>query len=219
MSVTLAGKCRPEPEALDEIRELGFDAIELQLLSEHLDAFDRSLAAAERSGLDVASVHTPHVTLEETEYLSLADAFAAELGSRLVVHSQYVQHVHIPDLETLEFGSEYAYENNPGSSYYHLENAILDEGHDLVLDTAHLYMAERRYLSTLETLLREHADDVPVVHLSDSTRRRDGLQFGTGVVDLRRTSRLLKRLLDGVVVLEVHPPAAQANAREVFQTY
>lgn len=219
MSVTLAGKCRPEAKALDELREVGFDTIELQLLPEHLDAFDRSLAAAKRSDLDVASVHTPHVSLEETECFSLADAFADELDARLVVHSQYVQHVHIPDLETLGFDAEYAYENNPGSSSYHLEHAILGRGHDLVLDTAHLYTAERGYLSALETLLRNHADDIPVVHLSDSTPRRDGLPFGDGDVDLHRTSRVLKRFYDGLLVLEVHPPAAQAAAREAFLAY
>jgi sugar phosphate isomerase/epimerase len=219
MSVTLAGKCRPEPDALEEVRELGFDTIELQLLPGHLDAFEHSIAAAERSALEVVSVHTPHVTLEETAYFSRADEFAVALDATLVVHSQYVQQVHIPTLEELEFESTYAYENNPGCSRYHLEHAILNAGHDLVLDTAHLYMAEQGYLPALETLLREYGDAVPVVHLSDSTPRQDGLQFGAGEMDLARSSELLKRLYDGVVVLEVHPPTAQAKARKQFRQY
>jgi sugar phosphate isomerase/epimerase len=216
MSVTLAGKCRPEPEALREVRELGFEAIELQLLATHLDAFERSLAAAERSDLDIVSVHTPHLTLEAAEYFSLADAFAAALDATLVVHSKHLQHVHIPEFEALDFDADYAYENNPGCSHYHLENLILSEGHDLVLDTAHLYMAEAAYLGALETLLREHLSSVPVVYLSDSTPRRDGLQFGAGSADLDGTIGLLKRLYEGVVVLEVHPPTAQAEARTRF---
>lgn len=216
MSVTLAGKCRPEPEALHGVRELGFDAIELQLLATHLDAFERSLAAAERSDLDIVSVHTPHRTLEAPEYFSLADAFAAELDATLVVHSKHLQHVHIPELEALDFDADYAYENNPGCSRYHIENLILNEGHDLVLDTAHLYMAESEYVVALETLLRKHLESVPVVHLSDSTRLRDGLSFGSGTVDLDRTVALIEQLYDGVVVLEVHPPTAQAEARGRF---
>lgn len=219
MSVLVAGKCRPEPDALAELEKLGFDAVELQLLTDHLDAFERSLAAVRRSDLDAVSVHTPHVTSPEADSLRLADAFAVELDATLVVHSQYLQHVHVPELEERGFESAYAYENNPGSSGYHVENLILEAGHDLVLDTAHLYMAERRYLPSLEALLRDHVEDVPVVHLSDSTRRRDGLRFGAGEADLEGTSKLLKRLYDGVVVLEVHPPTAQADARERFSAY
>lgn len=216
MSITLAGKCRPEPDALREVRELGFDAVELQLLPEHLDEFERSLAATEHSDLDIVSVHTPHVTLEESEYFLLADGFASELDATLVVHSKHLQHVHIPDLEALGFESAFAYENNPGCSHYHIETAILNEGHDLVLDTAHLYIAEREYLPALSELLREHVESIPVIHLSDSTRLRDGLSFGSGTVDLDRTEALIKRLYDGVVVLEVHPPTAQAEARGHF---
>lgn len=213
MSLTLAGKCRPEPEALAELSELGFEHVELQLLPAHLDAFERSLAAAERSDLAIDSVHTPHVTLEELDYFSLADGFAAELDATLVAHSQYVQHVHIPRLEELAFEAAYAYENNPGCSRYHLENTILHAGHDLVLDTAHLYMAEPESLLALEVLLREHGESIPVVHLSDATSIRDGLRFGDGNASLGGTIDLLKRLYDGVVVLEVHPPAAQVDAR------
>ena len=216
MSVITAGKCRPEPDALEEVRKLGFNAVELQLLPEHLDAFERSLAAAERSDLDIVSVHTPHVTFEEAAYFSLADEFAAALDATLVIHSQYVQHIHIPTLEGFDFDAEYAYENNPGCSRYHLENLVLNEGHDLVLDTAHLYMAEEAYFMALEQLLREHSESVPVIHLSDSTRLDDGLQFGSGTVDLKRTSALLKQQYNGVVVFEVHPPTAQTKARERF---
>lgn len=212
----LAGKCRPEPDALTELSELGFDAVELQLLPQHLTAFEDSMTAVQQSDLDVVSVHTPHVSLDETRLFAQSDAFAAELDAYLVVHSQYVQHVHIDRLEQFSFDADYGYENNPGSSRYHLENMILNAEHELVLDTAHLYMAESEYLEQLERLLEQYQDRISVVHFADSTVTDDGLQTGAGTVDIDRTSQLLDQYHDGIVIMEVHPPTAQAVARNEF---
>lgn len=212
----LAGKCRPEPNALAELSELGFDAVELQLLPKHLTAFEDSITAVQQSDLDIVSVHTPHVPLDETRRFAQSDAFAAELDAYLVVHSQYVQHVHIDRLEQLSFDADYGYENNPGSSRYHIENMILHAEHELVLDTAHLYMAEPEYLQQLERLLEQHQDRISVVHFADSTVTEDGLQTGAGTVNINRTSQLLDQYHDGIVIMEVHPPTAQAGARDEF---
>jgi len=85
----------------------------------------------------VVSIHTPHVHLDDKGYMVLADKLAQEVDAYLVFHSQYMHHTHIPDLEKLEIESNYGYENNPGVSKTFLENAIIKQGHELVLDTAH----------------------------------------------------------------------------------
>ncbi|ADJ16677.1 sugar phosphate isomerase/epimerase family protein [Halalkalicoccus jeotgali] len=212
-----AGKCRPEPDALEELSELGFDAVELQLLHTHLDTFEQSIAAVQQSDLEVVSVHTPHASLEESTVFTQADAMAAELDVYLVIHSQYVQHVHIGQLEEYSFESNYGYENNPGSSRFHIENLILEQGHELVLDTAHLYMAEPAYLQQLERLLEQYHEQISIIHFADSTVRKDGLQIGAGTLNSERTIQLLEEYYEGTVVMEVHPPTAQASARELFQ--
>jgi len=97
-------------------------------------------------------------------------------------------------------------------SVYSLQNLVLDRGHDLVLDTAHLYMAEPAYLDALSELLQAYGDRIQVVHFTDGTVLEDGLAFGDGDIPLERTAEILNEHFDGAVVLEVMPED-QADAR------
>jgi len=211
----LAGKCPPEPEALTMASELGFDAVELYITKDHLDAFDDVLSNVRTADVDVTSVHTPHVLPDEERYLLDSDALARRLDAYLVVHSQYAGLFCVPQFESLDLRADRGYENPVGASRFHLERTILDPGHDLVLDTAHLFTAERSFLDELEHLLRGHADRIRVVHLCDSTYREDGLAFGRGNIDLRSTIRLIRETFDGVLILEVMPEH-QSDARQQF---
>ncbi|MFB6068654.1 MAG: sugar phosphate isomerase/epimerase family protein, partial [Halobacterium sp.] len=167
-------------------------------------------AIVEAAPVGVASVHTPHVRPDETAVFVEADDLARRLDAYLVVHSQYAHHSHVPQFERLGFESAYGYENNPGASPYYLRNAILDRGHDLVLDTAHLYMATDAPLDALESLLDDYRNRIRVVHLNDATPLEDGLAFGAGEMDLKRTTGLLAERFDGTVVLEVMPDDQRA---------
>jgi sugar phosphate isomerase/epimerase len=213
----LVGKCAPSPESLRAAADRGFDAVELYLTPEHIDDVTAVRTAVEGASVRVATVHTPHVRPDDRS-LDRVDDLAETLDAYLVVHSQYAQHTHIPELERHGFRAAYGYENNPGASRYHLENLVLDRGHDLVLDTAHLYTAEAAYLDALEALLTGYGEQISVVHLNDATAVEDGLAIGASEVDLRETTRLLDHLFEGTVVLEVMP-AEQASALDAARNW
>lgn len=97
----------------------------------------------------------------------------------------------IPHVEELDLSASYGYENVPCASVFHLENMILEAGYNLVLDTAHLYMSEKEYFEQLAYLFLEYQDQIELIHLCDSTYQEDGLPFGEGQMNLKRTTRLV----------------------------
>lgn len=216
----LAGKCPPEPGELEAVNERGFDHVELMLQEEHLDRFDETLAAVRDSDLNTASIHTPHVSLSGIGYFEEADRLAAELDALLVVHSQFMHHVHIDRVEQeVNFQAEYSYENNPGVSSHHFKNLILNQGFDITLDTAHLFMAEENYLKELESLLDSYSSRIEVIHLCDASPTEDGLGFGEGDMDMEKVCRLIHSSeFDGVLVFEVMPEH-QAEALQKWKSY
>ncbi|MDS0300280.1 TIM barrel protein [Halogeometricum sp. S1BR25-6] len=215
--ITLAGKAPAEPLELERANDRGFETVELYLERSHLANVARTLEVVDGAPVDVASVHTPHVPIDDLEWMRRADRVADALDAYLVVHSNRVVLAHVSKLEELAFESRYGYENNPGASVRHVESVILERGHEFVLDTAHLYMAEGDYVSALDHLLTEYADRIEVVHLCDSTLQQDGLAFGEGSMDMARVIRLLKREFDGIVVLEVMPEY-QRDANEYYES-
>lgn len=202
----IAGKCPPEPEELEYAKGRGFDYVELYLEKRHVNDLEGSIRAVEESEVEAVSIHTPHSTLDEKEDFEKAGDMAEELDAFLVFHSQYLHHVHIPKLEGLDISCEYGYENNPGVSKRLLEALILENGHELVLDTAHFFMAEENYMQETEELLESYGEQIPVIHLCDSSRQKDGLAFGEGEMDMESLCRVIEGSdFDGILVLEVMP--------------
>lgn len=216
--MVVAGKCPPEPDALDAATDRGFEVVELYLEKDHLESIEDAITDIKASDVAVVSVHTPHVSLVEKEYLLRADRLAAALDAFVVFHSRYLNHVDTSQLEKLDLSAEYGYENKTGVSVRHLEHMILKQGYDLVLDVAHLFMAEADYLGALEYLLTEYDNQIELLHLCDSTPVQDGLRFGAGDMDLRATTEVIERTFGGTVVLEVMP-ADQRAALETFVRY
>ncbi|MBX0295080.1 sugar phosphate isomerase/epimerase family protein [Haloarcula nitratireducens] len=208
----LLGKCPPDEAELAAAAERGFESVELHLRERDLEDVTATAETVERSPVDAAAVHTLHARPDEERPFRRSDELARRLDALLVVHSQYALHTHVDDLEAYDFAAPYAYENNPGASAFHLENLLLDRGHSLVLDTAHLYLSEADYESALRDLLEDHGDKIPLIHFNDATRIEDGLAFGDGEMALEQTAHLLDEHYDGPVVLEVMPDA-QADAR------
>lgn len=211
----LAGKCPPEPEELTAAADRGFDAVELYLTAEHLESLGATLSALRDAEVDVVSVHTPHIVPTQGRLLVASDELAHRLDAYLVVHSQYAGLFEIPRFEAHDLNANRGYENPVGASRYHLERAILDPGHELVLDTAHLFTGEEDYLEEFAYLLERYTDRVSVVHLCDSTPLEDGLPVGHGDIDMDGTACLLRASFDGVLVLEVMPDH-QRDALEWF---
>ncbi len=209
----IAGKCPPEPGELEEAVDRGFDRVELYLETPHLDRYEESVAALERSDLDVVSVHTPHVTVDEQEYLERAAYLAERFQARLVMHSARIGLRQAVEIGTTLPYDGIAYEASPGVSRHALENIVLGQGKDLVVDVAHLYIASDRFFEDLAALL-EYATHL---HLCDSTSIEDGLGFGEGEMDIERTiETVLASSFDGDTVLEVMPDH-QDDAKEVFE--
>ena len=172
------------------------------------------------SEVEVVSVHTPHVHIDDDKaYFWLADYLCSKLDAYLVFHSQYIHHTHIPLLEELDIKSDYGYENNPGCSLRHVEENILKKGHEMILDTAHFYMAEEDYIQKIKYILDEYSSQINLIHLCDSTLEEDGLAFEKGSMDMEKTSQVIDESdFDGILVLEVMP-ANQEEAREKLENY
>lgn len=215
----VAGKCPPETEELEATEKKGFENAELYLEKHHLDSFEESLSNCQNSDLNIASVHTPHVQIEEEEYLLKADKLAQELDAKLVFHSKKILHLAIPQVEELGLDSEPVFENQPGASLRHLKQTILDKNRKLTLDTAHFYMAEEEYLQQLEYLLTNYADQVQVIHLCDSKETEDGLSFGEGNLEMEKLAALINNSdFNGALVLEVMPDK-QADALQKWREF
>ncbi|GAD52295.1 hypothetical protein MBEHAL_1055 [Halarchaeum acidiphilum MH1-52-1] len=213
----VAGKCRPTRESLIAAADRGFDAAELYVTPDVLDVATERLAERVRaSSISACSVHTPHVLPSATGPLRAADRLARALDAYLVVHTQYANMTHTPVLAEAGFAAEHGYENQAGASVRHVEAQVLRRGHELVLDTAHLYMAHADYRERFRALLDAYGDRIRVVHLADSTRETDGLAFGAGEMAMDDLARTLKGHFDGTVVLEVMP-AEQADALAHFE--
>lgn len=214
----LVGKCPPTPESLAAAKDRGFGEVELYLDPDHIDNYEDTLQQIREAAVDISSIHTPHVTPQQTSYFEKSDELATTLNATLVVHSQYLHHTHIAELEAIGFTADYGYENIPGASTFHLENAIIDQGLDLILDTAHLFIAANDYQSAIARLLRNYNSQIPVVHLNDSTVLEDGLPFGHGEIPLEKTVQTLKNYYSGKIVLEVMPEN-QRDARTKTETW
>ena len=214
----IAGKCPPEEEEIKQTIERGFDKVELYLEKHHLDQFQKTVRVLEESEVEVVSIHTPHVNLDDKGYIVLADQLAQRMGAYLVFHSQYMHHTHIPKLEELEIQSDYGYENNPGVSSTFLEKSILDRGHEMVLDTAHFYLGDHSP-EDMGNFLTENMDNVSVIHLCDSSDTKDGLGFGQGVMEMEKICQVIDQSgFNGILVLEVMPEH-QKDAFEKWEKY
>lgn len=210
----VAGKRPPEEEELRDAREDGFENVELYLEKKHLNNLQETLNTVENSDVEVVSIHTPHVHLDNKGYMVLADQLAQKLGAYLVFHSQYLHHTHIPELEKLDIESDYGYENNPGVSKVFLENAIIDQGHDMVLDTAHFYLGDHTS-KDLKNFLDHNVESINVIHLCDSSSVKDGLGFGEGTMDMEEVCHVIDNsAFDGTLVLEVMPDRQEEALRK-----
>lgn len=216
----IAGKCPPEKKELEAAKERGFENVELYLERTHLDNFEKTLENCREAKVEVVSIHTPHVSIEEPEYFNKTGELAEELNAKLVFHSSHLHHVNIPELEEkTDIDAVYGYENNPGISTFAIENLILDRGHQLVLDTAHLFIGEEEFQSAFKHLLDNHSEKIEVMHLCDSTKTVDGLGFGKGEIDLKATCQKINNSdFNGILVLEVMP-AHQEAAIQKWKTY
>lgn len=213
----VAGKCPPTADELRAASERGFDAVELHLSTDDLDAIEETTAACRAAPVDVVSVHTPHVALDELAYVQRANDLCERLDATLVVHSMKIPLSNLGYvLDRIDITVPHGFENSTGYSRHFLTNVLLDEGRPLVLDTAHLYTAEAEYRSILETLLAADDISIPVVHCCDGTKITDGLAFGTGTMDMERVITALHENYDGIVVLEVMPDE-QADALEKWR--
>ncbi len=202
----VGGKSPPEKEELQDVSDRGFRNTELYLERKHLDSYGKSLKNCKEAEVNIQSIHTPHVPPEEEEYFNKSSRLAEELDATLVVHSKYVHHVTIPEMENLDINGDYGYENNPGASPEHLEAMILEKGHDLILDTAHLFMvSEDNFEENLRYLLKQHGENIPLIHLCDSTRQKDGLGLGEGDINIENMIEIVKENYNGKVTLEVMP--------------
>lgn len=216
----ILGKCPPEPEELRSTFKNGFENVELYLEEKHLDSLEQTIQTAKDAEVNVESVHTPHVNPTRHRLLQKTDRLASRLDAYMVVHSKFMHHTYISEIEgQLDFSSDYGYENNPGTSCRTVKNMILGQNFELVLDTAHLYIAEGDFTSTFSALLNEHSERIKVVHLCDSSETVDGLPFGEGEIDMREAVEILTDSdFDGKVVLEVMPEH-QKDALEKFNDY
>lgn len=204
-----AGKSAPTTESLGRTMADGFDATELYLEPHHLEEdMDALVGRLQDTELDIVSAHTPHDRRNRKELFQQTATLCDRLGALCVFHTGYmIEKKAVKDAADLAV-DQIAFENQPGTSRQAIEELVLGQGHDLVLDIAHLYMASDEFYADLEALTPEASH----IHLCDSTLTQDGLGFGDGDIDIDRTISILSEsTYDGYAVLEV-PVERQGTA-------
>lgn len=217
----LSGKFRPtDDEQREMISESDFENAEVYLARTDLDDLSYTQRCIDESDVNISTVHTPHVTADETEYLKKADELAVKNDSYLVFDSISIPLNNISFVEDdIDFEADYGYENPAGGSRRHLESTIIEPGHDLVLDTAHLFCAHENYLEEMEDILENYSDRIGTIHFCDSVRDKDGLPLGEGEMDIETTyNKIVESDYEGSLVLEV-PEIHQEEALQKCREY
>lgn len=199
--MNVAGKSAPTTESLERTMADGFGATELYLEPHHLEEdMDALVGRLQDSDIDIVSAHTPHDRRNRQELFQRTATLCDRLDALCVFHSAYMVEKKAVKVAA-DLGAErIAFENQPGTSRQAIEELVLGQGHDLVLDTAHLYMASDEFYADLEALTPEASH----IHLCDGTLTQDGLGFGAGDIDIERTISILSEsTYDGYAVLEV----------------
>lgn len=209
MSLTLCGKCPPNSAELSTIADYGFENVELYLTTDHLDDFEETVNTCQAADVNIAVVHTPHVMVDETEYLVGTNDLARRLDAdAIVAHSGVIEPKNADQVDAaVDWCRPTGYESNPGHSWEYIKNAFLDRGFDFTFDLAHVYIGEQEdFDEVFDRLVNSYGSErVPIVHVCDTTLLEDGLAFGEGVLDLPQYIQDLKENYEGIVTLEVLP--------------
>jgi len=185
-----------------------FDKFEIGLTKSDLDKFSQTKKILKKYRDKIESIHTPHLTDEETDYLKKSDKLALELGKKLLILHSF--RLITLGWEEKVFGkyfpkSEFAIENNPGDSFDYLKNSVLAK-YNLCLDIAHLYIAYPKLLEfkhVLKRLIAEYKPKIKLIHLNDSSKRITGnLPIGKGEINWKTVVPLVKNFK---CVIEVMP--------------
>lgn len=220
--MNIAGK--REPSKLNELKNEGFDNCELYLTKSMIDNLN-IVDLCKESNLNITSVHTPHINIKKSKnilYYKKTDIIADKLDATLVLHSNPTSMLLLTRIYPPEniISKSYGYENLPDVSSYFMENYILKQNYPLVLDTAHLHMAEKNYFDFFKSILKQYNSNIiPVIHLADGTRTNDGIEFGTGEIDLNKFLDIIQEYnYKGSVVLEF-PVKNQESALNTVENY
>lgn len=204
----IAGKCKPTQSGFKRVLNDGFKYAELYLTKNILDNTN-VVDKCKNSNLNIVSVHTPHINTNfksARQYYKQTDAIANELDATLVLHSNPFSTFSLINFYGHEeiTSDSFGYENHPDVSSYFIQNYQLDNEYPLILDTAHLHIAEETYIDFISSIVLEYNSNlIPIIHLSDGTRKNDGLDFGDGSVNLEKIINILNNCnYDGCIVLE-----------------
>lgn len=213
----IIGKCPPEPDELAGLDEAGFEAVELYLEPSHLDSYT-TRQVVQTASPDVTVLHTPHVSLADSEYFDRTFELAASLDAFVVVHT-----THVPLAETVAqvpvaSNESYGYENHTHDGALDLEREVIDSGENLVLDVAHLYRNDPdHFREQFRRLTDSHSGAIAHVHLCDATAEDDHRQLGAGDIPLQTVVDWLRTDYEGSITLELLPDR-QPTARDRFLT-
>lgn len=206
----LAGKCPPEPDKLKIVSDSGFERTELYTTKDHLDTLDKTIQICKNADIEISSVHTPHVTEGDKEYLRKAITLADAFNARIVVDANPIpldQLVELEENNTLEYGSlDHGYENRTIHIKEDMIETVLETGHDMTLDTAHLYRNNPdTFKEEFTTLLDNYDEQISIVHLCDATPEEDHVQFTEGSMPLGFILQQYKQSDVDYIVLELMP--------------
>jgi sugar phosphate isomerase/epimerase len=212
----LVGKTGPDTEQIATVANAGFDAVELYLSTDHLDAYEQTRETVDSIDMDIVSVHTPHVADDQTDYIKQTVELADRYDALLLFHSSS-----IPVRDAVSIGQDLdydtiAYENHSDMTADELFEQVIDQGANLGLDVAHLYRATapNQYNKHLPALL----DAAVHLHLCDAQEAADNLPPGDGTIPMEQViDDITASTYDGPVVLEVMPEDQTAMREQVDQ--
>lgn len=203
------GKSAPTTSRLAEAHDRGFDAIEVYLTTTDIAHFDETADALSNAAVDIISIHTPHVTIDQLAYLRRTDELAQHFNATLVIHSGKIGWWDIPAIEALDLNADRAYENPPGVTTNYTERCLFDQNHRLVFDIAHHALGHNHSEQAITDFLANYATHIDIIHYCDATEHKDGVPFTQGLLDRKEILTAIDTHYDGPVVVEVFPEHQQ----------
>ena len=182
-----------------------FSKFEVGLTRFDLENLDKTKKILERYEDKIYTLHIPHITDQEINYLKLADELASYLDCLLLIHSYRLITTAWKNKVFYNYypKSEFMIENNPGDSFLLIES-VLNE-FNLCLDIAHLYIAypvHKEFINNLGKILKLDKKKIKLIHIADSTRLVDNLPLGEGEINFGKIINLFEGFK---IVIEVMP--------------
>lgn len=221
----LAGKSTPEHDNITKAVMNGFNYLELQLDTKHIDNIEITKKNIEKAQQElkkinktfrIISIHTPHFDKEHPKYLYKTIEFSKQFKAYTIFHSKELTLIDTLAIAKTVESDRMILENKTTMDMKSIVHNIIST-HGLALDIAHLYRASQNIYNDLEILLETFKKNIKLIHMNDSTKIKDGLAIGDGDIDFPTIMQIIQKTKYTESMIIETPPDSQEESRKKIE--